>query len=391
MTLDVQATEESTVGLIAKTRQDIDYQLTSLGFSSSLITPVGLFHCEPSLLRGETRIDSFNEIVGISDVRNSEWKDLSAHNLECRYGAKWRSLGGTFKAGIGFRDYFGKTDNEPGGKRLSTEGIGVSIDYDSEHLDTKLSWQRGVHDYKIMHKTSYVDYDSLIDASESTTDATIKYKHLYLHTRYISGSKDNVYTTPLFPTNRFDYDHTDVALGLILSPKADGLTLIAPIFGGGSYRGSFNPLESDDLLKGIELAGRVNEIEIDLTFIRHEGEGNRPYLPATDNITEQKQRNLLTLGLSWDRWSIKIENAKSNHKANALIIDPLYAAILGGFGPYNNKRDEDKWTLSLSMPVVKEITANLSFYHTTRQDQQFNHPEHNYIERGASLQFNIGV
>jgi hypothetical protein len=54
----------------------------------------------------------------------------------------------------------------------------------------------GIHNYKIMHKTTFVDYDSLIDASESTTDATIKYKRLYLHTQYISGSKDNVYTTP---------------------------------------------------------------------------------------------------------------------------------------------------------------------------------------------------
>ncbi|MEJ2622705.1 MAG: hypothetical protein P8163_21420 [Candidatus Thiodiazotropha sp.] len=248
LTLDAQAKEESTVGLIAKTRQDIDYQLNSFGVSASLVTPVGLYHCEPSLLRGETRIDSFNEIVGISDVRNSEWKEISAHNLECRYGAKWRGLGGTFKAGIGFRDYLGKTDDEPGGKRLSTEGIGASITYKSDQLDSKLTWQRGVNDYKIMHKTSYFDYDSLVDAEENTTDAAVKYKHLYLHGRNISGNKDNVYTTPIFPTNRFDYEYTDIALGILLTPETDGLTLIAPVFGGGSYQGSFNPLESDDLL-----------------------------------------------------------------------------------------------------------------------------------------------
>jgi hypothetical protein len=389
--LDVQATEESTVGLFTKTRQDIDYQLNSFGVSASLITPAGLFHCEPALLRGETRIDSFNEIVGISDVRKAEWKELKAHNLECRYGAKWQSLGGTIKAGIGFLDYLGKTDDEPGGKRLSTEGVGASIAYENDQLDSKLSWQRGVHDYKIMHKTSFVDYDSLIDASENTTDATVKYRHLYLHGRYISGSKDNVYTTPIFPTNRFDYEHTDVALGIMLSPKVDGLTLIAPIFGGGSYQGSFNPLESRDLLKGIELAGRLKGIEIDMTFLRHEGEGNRPYLPATDDIIEQKQRNLLSIELSGDSWSVKIENVKSNHKGEARIIGPLYAAILGGFGPYHNKRDEDKWTVSFTIPVVKNVTADLSFYHTTRQDQQFNHPEHNYIERGGSINFKMGV
>ncbi|MCG7960389.1 MAG: hypothetical protein JAY69_15120, partial [Candidatus Thiodiazotropha taylori] len=123
--MDVQATEGSTIGLFAKTRQDVDYQLNTLGASASLITPAGLFQCKPGLLRGETRIDSFNNIVGISDVRNAEWKDFSAHDLECRYGAKWQGFGGSFKAGIGLRDYLGKTDDEPGGKHISIEGAGA--------------------------------------------------------------------------------------------------------------------------------------------------------------------------------------------------------------------------------------------------------------------------
>lgn len=389
--LDVHATEGSTVGLFAKTRQDVDYQLNTLGVSASLITRAGLFRCKPALLRGETRIDSFNNIVGIADVRNAEWKDISAHDLECRYGAKWDVAEGSFKAGIGFRDYLGKTDDEPGGKHISIEGIGALIAYQSQNLSADLSWQREVHDYTLMNQTSFVDYDSLIDLTKNTTDATIKYKHFYLHGNLVSGTKDDVYTTPLFPPNSFDYEYTDIALGVMLTPEGDGLTLIAPIFGGGSYRGSFNPLEGDDVLKGIELAGRLNGVEIDLTFVRHDGEGNRPYLPATENLTETKNSNRLSIGLSWEDWHIKLENTKSIHKANARIADPLYAAILGGFGPYNNKRDEDKWTITLSMPVVKDITAELSFYHTTREDQQYNHPQHNYKERGGSIQVKMGV
>lgn len=388
---NLQATENSTIGTFIKTRQDIDYHLNTLGFSASLITPVGLFRCKPGLLKGETRIDSFNNIIGISDVRNADWKEFSAHDLECRYGAKWNTDTGVFKAGLGVHDYLGKTDDEPGGKHISIEGVGAMIDYDSDQFDARLEWQRSIHDYTLRHQTSFVEYDSLVDATENTTNATATYNQLYLHAKTISGSKNNVYTTPLFPNNRFDYDHTDIAIGIDLNTEANGLTLIAPIFGGGSYRGSFNPLESDDVFKGIELAGRVNGIEIELSFVRHDGEGNRPYLPATEKLTEQKKTNTLSIDIYSDDWQVTLENSKSIHKANATIADPTYAVILGGFGPYNNKRDEDKWTVSISLPIVNEITADISFYHATREDQQYNHPKHNYTEKGGFLHFKMDI
>ncbi|MEW8631729.1 MAG: hypothetical protein AB2591_17150 [Candidatus Thiodiazotropha sp.] len=122
----LQAKEGSSVGVFAKTRQDIDYQLNTLGLSVALITPAGLFRCDPGYLAGETRIDSFNNIVGISDVRQAEWKDFTAHDLECRYGAKWAAAGGTFKAGVGFRDYLGETDDEPGGEADKYRGCGCA-------------------------------------------------------------------------------------------------------------------------------------------------------------------------------------------------------------------------------------------------------------------------
>ncbi|MES9978800.1 MAG: hypothetical protein ABW107_08625, partial [Candidatus Thiodiazotropha sp. 6PLUC5] len=222
-----------------------------------------------------------------------------------------------------------------------------------------LEWQREIHDYTLRHHTSFVDYNSLVDAAENTFEATGTYNQLYLHTKSISGNKNNIYTTPLFPDNRFDYDHTDIAAGLHLNSETDGITLIAPIFGWGSYRGSFNPLESDDVLKGIELAGRLNGLEIELNFVRHDGEGQRPYLPATEKLTERKESNIVTIGISWDDWQMTLENSKSIHKANATIADPLYVAILGGIGPYNNKRDEDKWSLSIALPVGKDITADI--------------------------------
>lgn len=381
------AAESSSIGLVAKTRQDVDYRLDTLGFSASLITPVGLFRCDPAALKGKSRIDSFNNIFGISDVRNAAWKDFTARDIECRYGAKWNGAGGTFKGGIGFRDYLGKTDDEPGGKHISIKGAGALIDYDGTDLDARLEWQREIHDYTLMHETAAGNYDSLVDATEDTYDAVARYKKLYLNVVHVNGNKDNVYTTPLFPTNKFRYAYTDVAIGINFEPEGDGLTLIAPIFGGGSYRGSFNPLDGKTGLKGVQLAGRLNGYDIDFDVVRHKGDGNRPYLPATTLLSEQETATTVSLGVSKNDWTFEIENERSKHSANATIAGPIYAVILGGFGPYTNKRDEDKWTVSASFPITKNVTTELSLYYANRHDRQYNYPEHDYSEKGGFVVF----
>lgn len=376
-----------TIGAFAKTRQDIDYDLNTLGVSASLTSSLGLFGCKAGDLNGETRVDSFNNIVGISDVRDSMWKDFSARDLECRYGARWNMANGVFKAGVGFRDYQGTTADEPGGKDISIEGMGALLDYKSENIDARFDWEREVHDYTLKHQTSFGNYDSLVDTTQDTYQTTASLEKLYIQAKHVRGDKENVYTTVLFPNNRFHYAYTDIALGIHFKPKKNGLTLIAPIYGHGSYRGSFNPLESEKGLKGIQLAGQLNDLLIDVEFLRHEGEGHRPYLPATDKLTENKDAKTISLGIQKSDWDIRLEHLDSVHTGNAAIAHPLYAAIVGGYGPFNNQRAEEKWTLSVSFPLKKQITVDFSFYHTTRQDRQYNRPEHDYTERGGSLQF----
>ncbi|WP_316364247.1 hypothetical protein [Candidatus Thiodiazotropha sp. CDECU1] len=379
------ANDDSTLGVLLKSRHDIDYHLNTYAVSVSLITPAGLFRCDPGALAGKTRIDSFNNIVGISDVRNAEWNSFYAHDLECRYGAKWNAVEGTFKAGIGFRDYQGNTDDKPGGKDISIEGAGALLDYESEVFDAKLEWEREIHDYTLMHQTSVGNYDSLIDATKNTFNLSSTYGKLYIHAKHLRGNKDNVYTTPLFPTNRFRYGYTDLAIGMNLMPEADGLTLFAPIIGNGSYRGSFNPLSGNSGLKGLQLAGRAKGFELDFYIVRHEGEGSRPYLPATEQLTENKDATTIAIGIKRNAWTARLEHSKSIHTANAAIAHPTYAAIVGGYGPFNNKRAEEKWTLSASFPLLKKVTADLSLYHTARHDRQFTHPEHNYTEKGGFI------
>ncbi len=382
---NVFSKDGSSIGVFAKTRQDIDYRLNTLGISASLITSAGLFQCKPGVLRGETRIDSFNNIFGIGDVRNAEWKSFSARDIECRYGAKWNAAGGTVKAGFGVRDYRGNTADEPGGKDISIKGAGAILDYDGTDVDARLDWQREIHDYTLRNRASLANYDSLVDATEDTYVASTTYKRLYFHAEHVSGNKDNVYTISLFPSNRFRYAHTDVALGTRFTPQGNGLTLVAPIFGEGSYRGSFNPLRGETGLKGVKLAGRVDAFEIDFDVVRHSGEGDRPYLPATNLLTEKKTTTTVSLGVRRNDWRVELENAKSNHSADATIASLVYATILGGYGPFNNKRIEDKWSLSASFPLMKKLRAELSLYYTDRHDRQYNHPEHKYNEKGGFL------
>lgn len=384
-TSQLLAIEVSSLGVFVKKRQDIDYHLDTLGTSVSFISSYGLFRCDPAILKGITRIDSFNNIFGIADVRKAEWNSFSARDIECRYGAKWDVADGILKAGIGIRDYRGETVDKPGGKDISIKGGGALLDYDSEDFDAKLKWKREIHDYTLRNKTSVGNYDSLVDATEDIYTASATYKRLYLHTQHVRGNKDNVYTTPLFPPNRFRYAFTDVALGLGFDPGRNGLTLIAPIIGEGSYRGSFNPLESDSGLKGIKLAGRINGFEVDLNFVQHKGEGSRPYLPATEKLTENKDTTTVSLGIQGDDWYARLENARSTHTGHAAIADPIYAAIVGGFGPFTNRRAEDKWTLSISLPIRKNIKADISLYYTDRQDRQYSHPEHEYTEAGGLI------
>ncbi|MCU7879095.1 MAG: hypothetical protein KZQ84_20320 [Candidatus Thiodiazotropha sp. (ex Lucinoma borealis)] len=223
--------------------------------------------------------------------------------------------------------------------------------------------------------------------TEDTYITSSTYRKLYLNAKHVSGNKDNVYTTPLFPTNRFQYAYTDIAIGMNFEPEGNGLTLIAPIFGKGSYRGSFNPLTGDSGLKGVQLAGQINGFDIDLDIVRHEGEDSRPYLPATEKLTEHKDTTTISLGIKKEDWKTKLEHSKSTHTGHAAIAHPTYAAIVGGYGPFNNKRAEDKWTISASFPVQKKITTDFSLYYTTRHDRQYNHPEHIYTEKGGFIQF----
>jgi hypothetical protein len=144
-----------------------------------------------------------------------------------------------------------------------------------------------------MHQTSFGNYDSLIDATEDTYSATTSYRQLYLNAKHVTGNKDNVYTIPLFPTNKFRYDYIDIAVGMRLKPQTDGLTLFAPILGKGFYRGSFNPLVEDSGLKGMRLAGRLHGYEIDLDILRHKGDGSQPYLPATEKLSESKGKTTI--------------------------------------------------------------------------------------------------
>lgn len=189
------AQDAASVAVLAKTRQDIDNRLNTLGVSSSLTTGIGRFDCEAGRLTGRSRIDSFNNIFGIGDVREAEWHRFRARDLGCRYGAKWSAAGGEFRAGFGVRDYAGDTVDEPGGKDISIEGAGALLAYAADTVDATLKWTREVHDYRYLNATSFGNYVSLVDSTEDSYVAVGNFAQLHLKATHVRGRAKKTMST----------------------------------------------------------------------------------------------------------------------------------------------------------------------------------------------------
>lgn len=133
------------------------------------------------------------------------------------------------------------------------------------------------------------------------------------------------------------------------------------------------------------LAARYDGLQIDLGLLRHSGKGSRPYLPATNKLTERKKATTISVGVKGSDWQARLEHERSTHTGGGAIINATYAAIVGGFGPFENRREEEKWSISGSFAVNKDVEVDVSFYYTDRRDRQYNHPGHDYVERGGAL------
>ena len=379
------AEQDNSVRGVGKSREDIDYSTLTVGIGGSAVTTVGKFDCTIARTKGRTRIDSFNNIFGVDSVLNSEWKDYAANRLGCLYGIRFDAAGGTVTAGVGYDDYRGKTADEPGGKTVEVRGGGLNLDYVAGERRVSLNWRQKAFDILHRNEASYGSYDSLIRLDTQSLLLQAALRTVFIEVEHVRGDKENAYSTPLFPTNTFAYVHTQIAVGPLVSVSDHASVHIAPLLTQGSYRGSFMPLETETALNGLIVGFSRREVEIGFRASRFDGQGERPYLPVTDRIAETKAYARFELDIALPRWEFGIINSRYRHTGNVTVGPPIYVAILGRPGPFENLRRENKWSARIQHSVDARLSLALNMYYTRREDRQYDFPEHRYSERGGGL------
>ena len=381
--------DESAAGAEWRSRQDIDFATTALGARGILTTRAGRFDCRIRNDRGETRIDAFDNIFGIDSVRDAPWQNWTAEHLGCRYGARMKLASGTLTAGAGYTSYDGRTPELPGGKAIKASGGGLHLDYRRHENRLTFDWRQKAPRLHYRHATYFGNYESFIDVNEQTLRLRGRNRHFRFQADQTAGDKSNRYSHPLFPANRFDYRYNRLAAGPRFHLSDGGEWFLAPRLATGSRRGSFNPLTTATTFNGLLIGYQYRDWHVRLDAERFDGEGERPYLPATDRLHERLQSDRYRLNLTYRNWDLSLENHRFTHRGNVTVIDPVYQLIVGGAGPYTNRRIEDRWELAIDHRLTRGVQIGFSLYFAQRSDRQYNLPVHEYTENGGHLSVSL--
>lgn len=380
------AQPESTISLFGESRHDIDYDTSSRGIGLRFITPAGLFQCDYSEERGETRVASFDNIYGIDSVLSRAWQDYTARSRQCGYGMQLPLMGGMLKAGIGGRHYDGSTGNLSDGKYVDAQGAQLLVDYERGGYLSHISWQEKRFD--VTHMAPL--YDSFITGLEQQLHLGADSPRLHMDILRTSGDKENAYTTPLFPANHFRYAYTTLAAGPAFAGLGMSRLYVAPLLGTGSRQGSYMALDGGSGLRGIQLGGQWGEVELRLAWSQFKGEGDISYQPVSNDMHEMMRNNTVSLGLLSPGWSFSLQHERSDHDGEVAIelLNP-YGYLVGGTGDYTNNRLEDRWLAEASYRLTQSLGLKGTLYRNDRSDQQYNYPDHDYSESGGSLSLSL--
>lgn len=385
ITTTVSAKPLNEIDLLSKNQNDVDVRTTTYGIGASRITPFGLLGCSYEKESGESRIDSFNNIFGISSILNNPWHHYEADKKACKYGIKLDVAGGTLKAGIGYRDYQGQTELVAGGK--SNHMVGKGLD---------MTFSKGDKKYRLKHVRKYADifarftsYDNLVALNENVTSLSFnngKYKIVLEDT---DGIKRDEFSVPLFASNILAYRYQTLEIGKTLKQDKQSFYL-APVFITGSERGTFNPLETDPAFHGVRLKYKTGKASYAFSVLQSDGSGRRVYLPATNWLEEYKEATRYQLQYECNKWKLKLENARSKHVGSIDIQWEPYQTFAGNPGIsdiYHNSRQEDTWKLDLEYKLLKQSVLAIKFTHSDKHDIQYSYAPHDYSEQVAMLGF----
>ena len=379
--LSTVAEPKSSVSLSFKDRDDIDYRTKEKGIALSTITPIGLVGCSFAETTGTSRINSFNNIFSLKSLLVQPWLNYKADKITCKYGVKAPVAGGTLKTELGYQDYDGQTERITGGKDINATGKSVAMTY-----------EKGLHSLRMKHARKDVDgfirysnYDSTLDTNKSITELSYSNPELSIHLEDTDGDKNHAFTSALIPDKRFSYRYQTLEIGKTFQRENGDAFFVAPIFINGSQAGTFNPLQTDNILHGVHLKYLTDKRSYAFKIFDFEGKGDRAYSPVTDRLYEVSKSRHYQFEYIDSKWKVMLENLQTDNTGTITISSSPYTVLAGGAGTYNNKREINKWELNAEYAYTEQLSLLISHYQNRVSDYQYNFADNNYTEKAFSL------
>lgn len=376
-----------TLELNTARRNDIDFSTATHSIGVKTTTPYGLIRCNYAKESGETRIDTFDDIFGISSILTASWKDYDANRLQCGYGLKLPLAGGELIGGIGLMRYQGETRVMPGGKEIELHATSLQAKYVHANTTTRMNLVDSHYGF-LYHNLGAVNYDSDTRGHVRKVNLSGEWGPVYAEGEDLIGSKERIFTTPLFPYADVNYQQTTLSLGPLFNNGIGPLRYLALTYVTGSVSGSFNELQLDSGIRGAIAGMKFDTATLRLSYLNLQSVGSRDYSPVTNDLAEAKRSSSLALELENDNWSVKLENNRLHHEGYITAANVPYTIIVGcGPAPcdYNNAREEDEWKFYWRYDYSSRIGLLGEFYHRGRTDRQYELAEHKYSESGGNL------
>jgi hypothetical protein len=376
-----------TLELITAQHNDIDFTTATHSLGVKAKTPYGLVLCNYAKESGKTRIDTFDDIFGISSILTASWKDYDANRLQCGYGLKLPLAGGELSGGIGLMRYQGETSVMPAGKEIELHATSLQAKYVHANTTTRMNLVDSHYGF-LYHNLGALNYDSDTRGHVRKVNLSGEWGPVYAEGEDLIGSKERIFTTPLFPYADVNYQQTTLSLGPLFNNGIGPLRYLAPTYITGSVSGSFNELQLNEGIRGAIAGMKLGATTLRLSYLNLQSAGSRDYSPITNDLVEAKRSSSLALELENEKWDVKLENNRLHHDGYITATNVPYTIIVGcGPAPcdYNNVREEGEWKLSWHYTYSPRIGLLGEFYNRARTDRQYELAEHKYSESGDNL------
>jgi hypothetical protein len=281
--------------------------------------------------------------------------------------------------------YQGETSVMPAGKEIELNATSLQAKYVHGRYTTRINLVDSRYGF-LYHNVGAVNYDSDTRGHVRKLNLSGEWGSVYAEGENVLGSKERIFTTPLFPYADYNYQQTTLSLGPLFSNGAGPLRYLAPTFVTGSESGSFNELPLDSGIRGAIAGMKFGDTTLRLSYLNLQSVGSRDYSPVTNDLAEAKRSSSLALELENDKWSAKLENNRLHHDGYITAANVPYTIIVGcGSAPCDSTTYARKMSGSFTGAMTTPHTSDysVSFTIAAAQTGNMNLPNTNTVNRAA--------